>query len=270
MNKHSLGACSVGSTLDPKAVIEAQIDLVLHGLHTEKPFGGNRPRLLPVAPPPASEPSARMKRWLKWLLPVLALAVVGLFVGRCDRGPPRRQARATAVKPATGLDLAPNDVVVARLLDLPRTLDISGGLKAVKQRDRARQGRRRSQAADRARRRRGQGRPGTRPPRHRRSSTGRCARPTQTASSTSAQLEIAQRALENNRALVAQGFISPTALETSISTEAGARATLGSAQAAVELARKARADFGADRADRRPGRAAHGAAGRSGSRSMPS
>ncbi|MEO6745117.1 MAG: TetR/AcrR family transcriptional regulator [Caldimonas sp.] len=35
MNKHSLGACSVGSTLDPKAVIEAQIDLVLHGLHTE-------------------------------------------------------------------------------------------------------------------------------------------------------------------------------------------------------------------------------------------
>ena len=32
MNKHSLGACSVGSMLDPTAVIEAQIDLVLHGL----------------------------------------------------------------------------------------------------------------------------------------------------------------------------------------------------------------------------------------------
>jgi AcrR family transcriptional regulator len=32
MNKHSLGACSIGSMLDPKAVIEAQIDLVLHGL----------------------------------------------------------------------------------------------------------------------------------------------------------------------------------------------------------------------------------------------
>jgi AcrR family transcriptional regulator len=34
MNKHSLGACSVGSMLDPKPVIEAQIDLVLHGLQS--------------------------------------------------------------------------------------------------------------------------------------------------------------------------------------------------------------------------------------------
>ncbi len=35
MNKHSLGACSVGSMLDPKPVIEAQIDLVLHGLQAQ-------------------------------------------------------------------------------------------------------------------------------------------------------------------------------------------------------------------------------------------
>ena len=34
MNKHSLGACVAGAKLDPKAVIEAQIDLVLHGLQT--------------------------------------------------------------------------------------------------------------------------------------------------------------------------------------------------------------------------------------------
>lgn len=32
LNKHSLGACSVSYRLDPRAVIEAQIDLVLHGL----------------------------------------------------------------------------------------------------------------------------------------------------------------------------------------------------------------------------------------------
>ena len=72
-----------------------------------------------------------MKRWLKWALPVIALAIVGLFVGRALEARRAEQARATAVKPATGLDLAPSDVVVARLIELPRTLDISGGLKAV-------------------------------------------------------------------------------------------------------------------------------------------
>lgn len=43
MNKHSLGACSVGSILDPKAVIEAQIDLVLHGLESPAAKDAARP-----------------------------------------------------------------------------------------------------------------------------------------------------------------------------------------------------------------------------------
>jgi TetR/AcrR family transcriptional regulator len=34
MNKHSLGACVAGAKLDARAVIAAQIDLVLHGLQT--------------------------------------------------------------------------------------------------------------------------------------------------------------------------------------------------------------------------------------------
>jgi TetR/AcrR family transcriptional regulator len=34
MNKHSLGACVVGAKFDPRAVIEAQVDLVLHGLRS--------------------------------------------------------------------------------------------------------------------------------------------------------------------------------------------------------------------------------------------
>jgi TetR/AcrR family transcriptional regulator len=34
MNKHSLGACITSAKFDPKAVIDAQVDLVLHGLQT--------------------------------------------------------------------------------------------------------------------------------------------------------------------------------------------------------------------------------------------
>ena len=41
MNKHSLGACVASARLDPKAIIEAQIDLVLNGLRA--PTSASRP-----------------------------------------------------------------------------------------------------------------------------------------------------------------------------------------------------------------------------------
>ena len=43
MNKHSLDACHVGAKFEPKAVIEAQIDLVLHGLQTAAGAAPARP-----------------------------------------------------------------------------------------------------------------------------------------------------------------------------------------------------------------------------------
>ncbi len=64
----------------------------------------------------------------------------------------------------------------------------------------------------------------------------------QNAQAARAQLDIARRALGNSKALVAQGFVSPTTLDTAQANEAAADASLQAALAAVQLARKAEAD----------------------------
>ena len=183
-----------------------------------------------------------MKRWQRWVL----IGVVGLFAiavaGRLLLGRKPASVPATAATKAPGgLELAASDVVIARTLELPRTLDISGGLKAV------------NTAVIRAK-----------VPAEVKSLTVRegdavragqvvgqldtteldlrLRQAEQTATSTRTQLDIAARALENNKALVAQGFISATGLETSVSNEAGAQANLQAAMAAVALARKSKND----------------------------
>jgi RND family efflux transporter MFP subunit len=57
-----------------------------------------------------------------------------------------------------------------------------------------------------------------------------------------AQVDLARRQLDNNRALVGQGYISTTALDNSVANDNGARANLQVAQSAVDIARKAVGD----------------------------
>ena len=186
-----------------------------------------------------------MKRWMKWVSAVIVLLVVigggaKVFKARQQAGALATAASAASAAPLA-LELGSADVFVARLQPLTRTLTISGGLKAVtsavvkaklaselksltvREGDSVKAGQIVGQL-DTA------------------EFDWRLRQAEQTAMSARTQLDIAKRALENNRALVAQGFISATALETAISTEAGAAASHQAAVAATELARKSRAD----------------------------
>jgi membrane fusion protein (multidrug efflux system) len=180
-----------------------------------------------------------MSRGAKALILILALLLAAGLAAYLWKA---RQS-ASAAKPATpaaapAIELAPGDLVTAAQAELSTQLVISGGLRAVqsayvkakvatevvtltvREGDRVSAGQllgtldateyqwRLRQAEDQA-------------------------------AAAQAQLDIAQRTLDNNKALVDQGFISRNALDTSASSAASARASLQAARAAAEIARKA-------------------------------
>jgi membrane fusion protein, multidrug efflux system len=182
-----------------------------------------------------------MKRWMKWSTGVGLVMLIGAIAVVVVK---KRQQAALAAAPVSApvtLELASSDVIVVQMQPLTRTLAISGGLKAVssavvkakiaseiksltvREGDVVKAGQVIGQL-DTA------------------EFDFRVAQAEQTAIAARTQLDIARRTLTNNRALVKQGFISPTGLETSVSTEAGAQASYQAAVAATQLARKARAD----------------------------
>ena len=183
-----------------------------------------------------------MKRWLKWIVILLAVAGLGALALRTVKA--RRMAAAAAAAPApapAALELGAADVTTAQTVELSRTLPLSGGLKAVnsavvKARVAAEVTSLTVREGDVVKAGQVIGKLDTT------EFEWRVRQAEQTAVSARTQLDIAKRALENNRALVAQGFISPTGLETSVSNEAGAQAAYQSAMATAELARKSRAD----------------------------
>lgn len=179
---------------------------------------------------------------MKWLIALVALLVLGGFVARAVIARKAESAALTApARAGMALDVVAADLVVARSLELARTLEVSGGLKAVnsavvKAKVAAEVKTLTVREGDSVKAGQVLGQLDTT------ELDWRLRQAEQTAASSRAQMDIAKRSLENNRALVAQGFISPTGLETSVSNEAAAQANLLASMAAVELARKSRAD----------------------------
>jgi RND family efflux transporter MFP subunit len=181
------------------------------------------------------------KKWLVWVAVAAVLAVAMVRLGLRKTNAAAAPATAASAVALAALDLMADDVVTARVQRLSNQVEVTGSLKAlqsalVKARvpGELRQLTVREGEAVRAGQLLGQI--------DTTEYDWRLQQAQQQAQAAQAQQEIAERTLANNRALVAQGFISPTALEAAESSAQAARANRQAAQAAVELARKSRAD----------------------------
>jgi RND family efflux transporter MFP subunit len=183
-----------------------------------------------------------MKLRLKWI--VIAAAMVALGAGGFHTWQTRKQqkllidAQQASQKDRASVQLAATDVVTVQTLVLSQGLPISGQTKAVNaafvkarvagelQGLQVREGDfvQAGQVIARV------------------DSTEYAARLRQSqqqAQAAKAQVDIAQRSFDNNRALVDQGFISKTGLDASASNLAAAQASFSAAQAGTEVLQKA-------------------------------
>ena len=181
-----------------------------------------------------------MKRWIKWALLALVVALLALGILRALSARKAQQAALATQAGATQtmVELAPSDVVQVKTRELTQGLPISGALKAVnsafikarvagelqgltvREGDRVRAGQVIAQVDATE-------------------SQARLRQAQDQADAAQAQIDIAQRQFDNNRALVDQGYISKTALDTSSNNLAAAQANHRAALAAVDVAQKA-------------------------------
>lgn len=181
-----------------------------------------------------------MKKW-RWLVVAFVLAVIvvagwrGLGARRVQQAAQQEQLAAQRAQPV--VELARSDVVKARTQELQRGLPVSGSLKAVNSAFvkarvagelldlKLREGDAVQAGQVVARVDATEGR-------------ARLKQAQEQADAARAQIDIAERQFNNNKALVDQGFISRSALDTSANNLSAAQATHKAALAAVDVARK--------------------------------
>ena len=182
-----------------------------------------------------------MKRWIPWVAAAIAVVLVGSGVWRAMAARQAQQkalSEATAQRVAAPLQLGADEVLRVAQVNLPLGVPVSGALRAVdsamvkarvggelqgltvREGDSVKVGQevaRIDPTEARARLRQAQ----------------------QQADAAKSQVDINQRQYTNNRALVDQGFISPTALVTSQASLEAAQSSYQAAVAAADVARKA-------------------------------
>ena len=183
-----------------------------------------------------------MKRWIPWTIAALVVVLAGAGTLRAlGARKAQQQALATPASPEVVMQIASNELWVAQRQNLPLTVPLTGTVRAVqtavikarvpgevqglvlREGDSVRAGQevaRIDPTELQARVRQAQ----------------------QQADAARAQVDIAQRQFDNNRALVDQGFISRTALDTSQANLGAAQASHQAALAAVDVAQKSLAD----------------------------
>ncbi len=185
-----------------------------------------------------------MKRWMKWALLVLLAGLLASGVWRALSGRQAQQAtlaRQTNLGSQTVVELTAIDMVEVRSSELALGLPISGSLKAVNSAIvKARVAGELQELAVREGDtvRTGQIIARVDPTEYQ----ARLRQAQQLAESAKAQVDIARRSFDNNRSLVEQGFISRTALDTSLASLAAAEASFRAAQAGSEVAAKSLED----------------------------
>jgi len=181
-----------------------------------------------------------MKPWIKWVIAavvllLLATAVVGALSARKNQQ--QALAAASVAKAQTVVELAATDVFQAKTVELSQGLPVSGSLKAVnsafvkarvagelqgltvREGDFVKAGQvlARIDASE---------------------YQSRVRQAQEQADSAKAQTEVVQRQYDNNKALVDQGFISKTALDTSLANLNAAKSNHKAALAAADVAKK--------------------------------
>ena len=185
-----------------------------------------------------------MKPWLKWTLSALVVVLLASGVWRALSARKAQQdavAALAAQRTQTVVELGATDVLQVKTHELAQGLSVSGALKAVntaivkarvagelqgltvREGDSVKAGQIIAQVESTE-------------------YQARVRQAQQQAEAARAQVDIARRGFDNNRALVERGFISKTALDSSVASLASAEATYRAAQAGTEVATKSLMD----------------------------